>query len=346
MEGSATGATPQERSLLDAARAGDEGAFAHLIEPHRAGLHAHCYRMLGSVHDAEDALQDAMLRAWRGLARFEGRSSTRNWLYRIATNACIDLSARRPARILPLDTGPAAGPHEAPGRPLSESVWLEPYPDVAPGLEDGLASPGARLELRESVELAFVAALQHVPARQRAVLILRDVLGFSAAEAAETLGLTSVSVNSALQRARKAVDERVPAPTQQSTLRQLGDARMRELVARYMDAMERADVDAVLALLVDDPTWSMPPMATWYRGRDAIAAFLREHAFSQRWRHLPTRANGQLAVGCYAWDDACARYRAEVVDVLTLDGDRIREVTAFVSPAVPPRFGLPLTLAP
>jgi RNA polymerase sigma-70 factor (ECF subfamily) len=170
MGGSATGATPQEQSLLAAARAGNDGAFGKLVEPHRAGLHAHCYRMLGSVHDAEDALQDTLVRAWRGLARFEGRSSTRNWLYRIATNACVDHAARRPKRVLPLDTGPSAGMHEAPGRPLSESVWLEPYPDPGASLSDGLASPGARYELRESIELAFVAALQHVPARQRAVL--------------------------------------------------------------------------------------------------------------------------------------------------------------------------------
>jgi RNA polymerase sigma-70 factor, ECF subfamily len=346
MSGAATGATPQEHALLAAARSGDEAAFARLIELHRGGLHAHCYRMLGSLHDAEDALQDALLRAWRGLARFEGRSSPRTWLYRIATNACLDQAARRPKRILPLDAGPPAGMREAPGRPLSESVWIEPYPDKGLGLHDESASPGARYELRESIELAFVAALQHLPARQRAVLVLRDVLGFSAAETAESLELTAVSVNSALLRALKAVDERVPAQSQQETLRSLGDARLDEIVARYMDAMERADVDAVIALLVADPTWSMPPLATWYQGQESVVAFLTEHALAQRWRHVPTRANGQRAVGCYLWSEQRGLFVGEIVDVLTLRGDRIGEVTAFISSEVLASFGLPPTIVP
>ena len=218
-----TGASPHEQRLLAAARAGDEGAFARLIEPHRGELRAHCYRMLGSLHDAEDALQDTLLRAWRGLARFEGRSSLRNWLYRIATNACLNLSARKPKRVLPLDHVPAAELHEVPGRPLAESVWIEPFPDG--DLREGFASPEARYELRESVELAFVAALQHLSPRNRAALILAEVLGFSAAEIADELETTVASVNSALQRARKAVAERIPAESQQSTLRSLGDER-------------------------------------------------------------------------------------------------------------------------
>jgi RNA polymerase sigma-70 factor (ECF subfamily) len=169
-----------ERRLLEAARAGDEDAFARLVEPHRRALHAHCYRMLGSVTDAEDALQETLLRAWGGLASFEGRSSLRSWLYAIATNACLRAIERRPKRVLPIDYAPAADPHDGLGEPLIESVWVEPYPDERLGLEDGLAGPEARYEQRESVELAFIAALQHLPARQRAVLILRDVLGFSA----------------------------------------------------------------------------------------------------------------------------------------------------------------------
>src|SRR5436309_8089402 len=180
-------ATGQERELLQAARGGDEGAFQRLVEPHRGELHAHCYRMLGSVHDAEDALQDALLRAWRGLPRFDGRSSLRSWLYRIATNTSLDVIARRPKRVLPIDYGPAANPHDGPGEPLVESALMEPYPDEGLGLGDGFAAPEARYELRESVELAFVAALQHLPATQRAVLILREVLGFSAQDAAESL---------------------------------------------------------------------------------------------------------------------------------------------------------------
>src|SRR6266550_1727780 len=168
----ATPSTAQEQELLEAARGGDQEAYGRLVEPHRGELHAHCYRMLGSVHEAEDALQDAMLRAWRGLGRFEGRSSLRSWLYTIATNTCLNLIARRPKRVLPVDYGPAADPHDGPGEPLVESVWVEPYPDEKLGLEDGLAGPEASYEQRESVELAFIVALQHLPARQRAALIL------------------------------------------------------------------------------------------------------------------------------------------------------------------------------
>src|SRR5437660_2066562 len=210
MSSVSTSSTARERELLEAARGGDEDAYGRLVEPHRAELHAHCYRMLGSAHDAEDALQDAMLRAWRGLARFEGRSSLRSWLYTIATNTCLDQIARRPKRVLPIDYGPATDPHVAPGEPVIESVWVEPYPDETLGLDDGFASPEAHYEQREGVELAFIAALQHLPANQRAVLILREVLGFSAKEAADMLDTSVASVNSALQRARKAVDERTP----------------------------------------------------------------------------------------------------------------------------------------
>jgi RNA polymerase sigma-70 factor, ECF subfamily len=188
----------RERELLDAARGGDERAYGRLVEMHRGELHAHCYRMLGSVHDAEDALQEALLRAWRGLGRFEGRSSTRSWLYKIATNTCLDTISRRPKRVLPIDYGPATDPHTGPGEPLVESVWVEPYPDETLGLEDGYASPEARYEQRESIELAFIAALQHLPPKQRAVLILREVLGYSAREVSESLETSVPSVNSAL----------------------------------------------------------------------------------------------------------------------------------------------------
>ena len=199
-----------ERELLEAARTGDEDAYARLVEPYRVELHAHCYRMLGSVPDAEDALQEALLRAWRGLPRFEGRSSLRSWLYKIATNACLKAIERRPKRVLPIDYTPAADPHDGPAEPVTESVWLEPYPDEKLGLEGGLLGPDARYEQREGIELAFTAALQHLPARQRAVLILRDVLGFSARETAEALETTPVSIDSALQRAHKTIDEGVP----------------------------------------------------------------------------------------------------------------------------------------
>src|SRR4051812_46790389 len=247
-----TRGTAHERALLESARGGDESAFGALIQSYRGELHAHCYRMLGSVHDAEDALQEASLRAWRGLARFEGRSSLRSWLYTIATNTCLNLIAKRPKRVLPIDYGPATDPHDGPGEPLVESVWVEPYPDERLGLEDGFAAPEARYEMRESVELAFIAALQHLPPNQRAVLILRDVLGFSGAEVADALGTTPASVYSALQRAHKTVDERLPEQSQQATLRSLGDGALRDLVAGYVDAWDRGDVDAVVAMLAED----------------------------------------------------------------------------------------------
>jgi RNA polymerase sigma-70 factor (ECF subfamily) len=303
-----------------------EEEFRRRVEPHRAELHAHCYRMLGSFHDADDALQDALLRAWRGLGRFEGRSSLRAWLYRIATNASLDLIARRPQRVLPIDY-----------EPEGEALWLEPYPDER--LEDGPLAPDARYEQRESVELAFVAAVQHLPATQRAALILRDVLGFKAREVAESLDTTVESVNSALARARRTVDERLPERSQQATLRALGDDGVRTVVEGYMDALDRGDVDAIIGLLSEQATWSMPPLPQWFRGHAAIRGFLLEGPLTQRWRHLPAHANGQAAVGCYALRDG--RYRAAVLDVLTLDGPRVAAVTAFVDPSLFSRFGLP-----
>jgi RNA polymerase sigma-70 factor (ECF subfamily) len=341
MSATATALTVREQQLLEAARRRDQDAYRRLVEPHRTELHAHCYRMLGSVHDAEDALQEALLRAWRGLARFEGRSSLRSWLYKIATNTCLTAIARRPKRVLPIDFGASTDAHDDPGEPLVESVWLEPYADERLGLEDGFAAPEARYEQRESVELAFIAALQHLPATQRAVLILREVLGFSAREVAETLDTTVVSVNSALQRARKAVDERLPERSQQATLRTLGDERIRELVERYVDAWERGDADAVVAMLAQDATFSMPPLAAWYRGREAIRAFLPRGPLSIRRRFLPIRANGQLAFGTYRWDAEQGRYVPNAVHLLTLRGAQIGEVTAFLTPAAFDAFGLP-----
>ena len=328
-----TTAPAREQELLAAARAGDEAAYRELVEPRRAELHAHCYRMLGSVHDAEDALQDALLRAWRGLPRFAGRSTVRSWLYRIATNTCLDLIARRPKRVLPIDYAPAADPHGGPGEPLIESVWVEPYPADQFGLHDGLAAPDARYEQRESVELAFVAALQHLPATQRAVLILREVLGFSAAEVAETLDMSVPAVNSALQRARKAADERLPEQSQQATLRALGDERLSELVERYIGAMQRGDVDAVVSMLAEDAAWSMPPLASWFGGREGITEFLRRGPLSGdwRWRHVPARASGQAAVAVYNWDEREQRHLPFALDVLTLEGARIKAVTAFIT---------------
>lgn len=328
---------------LERARAGDEDSYRCLVEPHRGELHAHCYRMLGSVQDAEDALQDALLRAWRGLPRFEGRSSLRSWLYRIATNACLDLAGRRPRRVLPPACGPPGDPDAGLAEPLAESVWVEPYADEWLALAEGGATPESRYQQREAVELAFVAALQHLPAKQRAALIMRDVLGFSTREAADALETTVASVKSAVQRARKAVDERLPEQSQLATLRALGDERVRTLISAYIEAWERDDVDAVVAMLTEDAALAMPPTPTWYRGRDAIAGFYAEWVLSGElsWRHIPTRSNGQPAVACYLWDPRTGSYAATVLDVLTLRGARIAEVTAFVDPAIFRRFGLP-----
>jgi RNA polymerase sigma-70 factor, ECF subfamily len=329
-----------ETAALDAALQGDEAAFRDLVEPYHAGLHAHCYQMLASVQDAEDALQEALLKAWLRLGQFERRASFRTWVYTIATRSALDLTARRPMRVLPLDDALAGS------RPITETAWIEPYPADQLGLSAGFANPEARYELRESVELAFVAAVQHLAPRQRAVLLLREVLGFSAHEAAETLGMTVAAVNSALERARAAVAQRCPDPSQQATLRSLGDTHAQALVARYMDALDRADLSEMLDLLVEDATWAMPPHPEWYRGHAAITQFLMMVPFEERWRHAPAHANGQLAVGCYLWDPAQALYTGAVLDVLTLRGPRISAITAFIDSTIFPRFGLPVALGP
>jgi RNA polymerase sigma-70 factor, ECF subfamily len=335
MEMSATmeNLTTHERELLTAARRGDEGAFRDLVEPRRPELHAHCYRMLGSVHDAEDALQEVMLRAWRGLSGFEGRSSVRSWLYRIATNTSLTVIEKRPKRVLPIDYGPATDPHDGPGQPVVESVWVEPYPDERLGMEDGFAAPEARYEQREAVELAFIAALQHLPATQRAVLILREVLGFSAREVAETLETTTASVNSALQRARKAVDERLPEQSQQATMRSLGDEGVRAVVESYVDAWDRGDIDAVVAMLTEDATFAMPPAPSWYQGHAELTDFLGVGPLSGewRWRHIFVRASGQPTLAFYSWDEAEQTYLPFALNVLTIRDGLISDVTAYIA---------------
>ena len=326
-----TTAPAQDPDLLAAARAGDEQAYQRLVEPHRGELHAHCYRMLGSTHDAEDALQETLLRAWRGLPRFEGRSSLRSWLYKIATNTSLNAVQKRPKRVLPVDYGPASDPHGGPGEPLVESVWIEPYPDERMGLEDGRAGPEARYEQREAIELAFIAALQHLPPNQRAVLILREVLGFSAQEAADTLDTTTASVNSALQRARESVDKRLPDRSQQESLRELGDDETKELVGTYVDAWLRDDVDAVVRMLTDDVSFAMPPLGTWFSGAE-VATFLRKYPMSGawRWKAVVTQANGQPAIAYYTWDEETGTHLPFALNVLTLRGGQVSDVCAFI----------------
>jgi RNA polymerase sigma-70 factor, ECF subfamily len=332
-----------ERELLAAARNGDEDAFGRLVGPYRRELHAHCYRMLGSVPDAEDALQDALLGAWKGLARFEGRSSLRSWLYTITTNACLKAVQRRPKRVLPIDYGAASDPHDRPTEPLIESVWVDPYPDEHLVVEDEAATPEVRYEQRESLELAFIAALQHLPPRQRAVLIMRDVLGLSARETADALDTKPTSVDSVLQRAHKAVDARLPDQSQQAALSSLGDTELRKIVDGYVKAWERADIDSVVTMLAEAATLEMPPYPNWYAGREAVAAFLEATplAADNRWRLLPTRANGQLAFGHYIWREEANVFVAREISVLTLRGKQIEDITIFRDPEAVTRFGLP-----
>jgi RNA polymerase sigma-70 factor (ECF subfamily) len=311
--------------LVAAARRGDGGAFEQLVAPYRNELLAHCYRMLGSLDDAEDAVQESLVRAWRGVGQLDDRGFIRAWLYKIATNRCLTAIERRGRRELPAGVDP--------GTPATEISWLEPYPGPSPE-SDYLA--------RESVELAFVAALQHLSAIQRAVLILREVLGFSAAEVAAQLDTSPASVNSALQRARKTIGS--AGPTQQAVLRDLGGAAAGAIVSRWSDAWQAGDVDAIVALLADDARYSMPPLPQWYRGREEIRAFLVGGPLRSRWRFRPATANGQLAFGTYLWDDAAGVYVPGGLDVLTLRGAHVAEVTAFLT-ADFSRFGLPAAIA-
>ncbi len=333
----------EETELLAAAKAGDEDAYAALVTTHRPALHAHCYRMLGSVPDAEDALQEALLRAWRGLPRFEGRSSLKTWLYTIATNACLKAIERRPAKVMPVDFGPAGDPHGDLDEPLVESVWMGAYPDDR--LMAGVSEPGARYEQRESVEVAFIAALQHLPARQRAVLILREVLGFSGAEVADALDMSPAAVYSALQRAHRTVDEKLPEQSQQSVVAAISDERLRSLVTKYVDAWQRADVDAIVELLTEDATIAMPPFRTWYAGREAVRTFLRKTPLrGQNWRVLPSHANGQVGFATYRVAEETGIYHWHSMEVITLRGDRIAEIIAFIDPESYTHFGMPATI--
>jgi RNA polymerase sigma-70 factor (TIGR02960 family) len=329
-------------TTLARARAGDEGAFRELTEPHRRELQLHCYRILGSMQDAEDLVQETLVAAWRGLETFEGRASVRSWLYRIATNRC--LNALR-ARSRPPKEVQTMSDALEPTR-LIEPVWLEPYPDVLlEGIPDRSPGPAARYEARESVELAFIVALQALPPRQRVVLVLCDVLGFRLAEAAEMLDTSETSVKGALQRARAALKERLPDGDRERAPRP-DSASERRLVGRFADAVESGDVDELVALLTEDARLTMPPLPLEYQGQAAIGAFLRhrEELRGRPLRVVPTRANTQPAFGCYLPDTQTAIAHAHALFVLTLEGDQLSAITWFGDKRVFPHFGLPRTL--
>lgn len=334
--------------LLARAQAGDGDAFAQLVGPYRRELQVYCYRLLGSVADAEDALQDTLLSAWQGLAGFEARASLRTWLYRVASSRCLD-ALRSARRRPPVTEPPLAMRGLDPPEPtrLGELLWLEPYPDaLLEGLVDTAPGPETRYETREAVSLAFITALQLLPARQRAAIILRDVLGFHGSEAARILDASEESVTSALKRARatlerhqRSVASRQPAPPPGSPAEQ-------QLVDRLTRAFETADVDGIVALLTEDVWVTMPPLPLEYQGRELAGQFLRATAFRPGWtaRLIPTRANGQPAFGFYARNPQTGRFYTVGLQVLTLAGDQISAMTRF-DPATLSRFGLPAVLS-
>jgi len=334
-----------ETTRIAAARAGDQHEFSGLTEPYRRELQVHCYRILGSLQDAEDLVQETMLRAWRRLDTFEGRASFRAWLYKIATHACFDALDKRPRRTLPAATAPAADPRQPVTPPVNEPIWLEPFPDEM--LPDASQSPEARYALHESIRLAFLTALQILPARQRVVLLMRDVLAWRANEVAEMLELTVPAVNSALHRARTTLaneyhaggmTERSPTPA---------DETARALLERYVQVWETADMPGLLALLKEDAALSMPPSPSWYAGRSAIGAFASTTIFAGeargRWRLLPTQANAQPAFGLYQRDEAGA-YHAHSIQVVSLAGVQVTGIITFAKPELFARFNLPAEL--
>jgi len=310
-----------ERCLVAAAQAGDERAFRELVEPYRAALEVHCYRMLGSLHDAEDLVQETLLRAWNGLERFERRASVKTWLYRIATNACLDELERRPRRPEPV-------------QPFPDDRLDQPASPVV--------DPEARYAMREGVELAFLTAIQQLPGRQRAVLILRDVLGWTAPEAAELLDSTVAAVNSALQRARATIDGQLPASDRTSA-----GAGQRELLRRYVDAWERVDIEGIVALLREDAVMHMPPQRSVH-GSEAIGRFFRDEAGGGdigRVSVIPTRANGRPAVAMHQ-HSADGSFEPHGILVFEVEGDAIVRIDAFIDPNLPRLFGFPAPRLP
>ena len=329
------------------AQAGTQAEFGTLIEPYRRELQVYCYRMLGSPLDAEDMVQETLLRAWRRRNTFIQAISFRAWLYKIATNICLNTLVKRPRRVLMISAHPVEDPRELMAAPIEEPIWLEPFPDE--WLTDSAENPEARYSSHESITLAFMAALQWLPPRQRAVLILREVLDWHADETAELLGLTVSAVNSALHRARMTLGRHYPEPTHETT--QPNSAAIDQLLERYVRAWETADIAGLVSLLREDATLTMPPIPSWYRGSTAIGNLLEAGVFIHgqpgwEWRLVPTRANGQTALAMYRRADADEAFLAFTLQILTIDpaSGHIAGLINYLNPALLPCFGLPIAL--
>lgn len=343
----------EQAKLLAAARDGDAEKFSELTEPYRRELQVHCYRILGSLHEAEDMVQETMLKAWKRLDTFEGRASFRAWLYKIATNTCLDyLDQQRSRRFLPNISLPSSDPQNGILPPAPEMIWLEPFPDEWVG-DPSVTNPEARYTDTESISLSFLTALQVLPPRQRAVLILRDVLDFSAAETAEVLEMTVSSANSALHRARTTLSQRYHAQHLERSASSPTDERIQWLLDHFVRAWEDADVDGLVALLKEEAILAMPPSPSWYQGRDAIGLFVAATIFADggmfsgkarhRWRLLPTGANASPAYAIYQ-RDANNNYQAFGILLLTHEEHRLTQIISFIDPSLPPYFGLPAAL--
>ena len=345
----------ETRRLFAAAQNGDTNAFSELTEPYRRELQVHCYRILGSLHEAEDMVQETLFKAWKRLDTYEGRASFRAWLYKIATNTCLDfLDRRRSRRLLPLDVGAPSDPERSIQPPTAEMTWLEPLPDEWL-LDTSAVNTEARYSALESISLSFMTALQTLPPRQRAVLILRDVLDFSANETADVLEITVSSANSALHRARVTLSRRYHGGQSGPSESPAHDERTQWLLDHFVRAWESADVEGLVALLKEDAMLAMPPSPSWYQGREAIRIFVAGTVFGNhamfpgeaagRWRLIPTRANAAPAFALYQRDDKDG-YQSFGLHVLGHDAGGLTHIFSFIDPSLPVRFGLPTALEP
>lgn len=328
-------------NTLASALAGDPAAFASLTEPYRNELLSHCYRMLGSLEDAEDQIQETYLRAWRRLETYQGKGSLRAWLYKIATNICLDALSLRPKRSLPVELYPPMDPSTPLGLPVKEPVWIQPYPDEL--LAPVEASPDALYESRESISFAFMIALQEIPARQRCALILSDVLDWQAVEIADILSTSVSAVNSLLHRARSIMKKHYQHYTEDQP--RLTEERQQQILEHYLHAWETADIDGIVSLLTQDAKFPMPPLPSWYQGRTAIRAFLMATSLAGdaagRWRLIPIRANGLPGFAFYMRDENTDKYLPFALQVLSIEGELLSNVTTFGAPELFPVFNLP-----